>query len=826
MKLDFIEKKTTKIFKLIECASLDFEISKILASFVIKELHTPSYKVNLSKLKFIYFNKIPEFISYIHNFSSSDISWSNFCSSLQAIRSLSSNYPAMVEHLFREFYKYMIDEINLVNQNIVILRNFKEFLDVPERPRINFKINIHPKIISEIYFNFSVNSFPSRLYLYKTLNQGKIKGIYTSLINLNTDNLFIKNLLIEFIESYPKDNSSSRTSRTPTLLIFRQFIYYFDKSLYSTNDLDRTSENNVSLRHSNYKTYHSINDFDYKTFRKQFRFYFMLDCKYPVTEEYKKSYGTYRYNLIDLLKSFYIFLYNYIQESNINYNPFNGTGIDKTILLNSNFNTLFKKGYLFIKDTRLQSPPQRNRVAVIITQNSHRAKGAKQTLCSFDFTRLFDKKLKHDFASFIWNSNASLSCRNKRFLYVLEFLNFKYKFDIRQQNIIPLYTKNIFSEDLMFSYRLHVMNRYNTNTVMDAAVLAVKSYLQYFRKKYFISDFTYKYLSCFQRIKRGGNPIPDDDFNLIMEQFINMRSESLKNELSFIVFYLCSTTKLRLGSILNLRRDCIVSTDDIHQVGTIKFYSKTLDRNYDTEIIPLSCINLINQAIKLTDELAERASIDHKDYIFILPRTKTNNKYNYLNIIFLGAQYNKVFLLAQKKAGLSNKYTPYQVRHTRKNKIYIEANKKGYSELEINEMLGGSLQVNLQNYIKKNNTKLYTEIFTGVTISNVDINGKIVLDDLSTSESNLVANNLGNCENKSCKYKNTSNENIQPYNKYKCLICSSFITCTSRLNYFEYEIKITKEDLYNCTDYDQKAFIKANLKLLGAFYKRLLDLTM
>lgn len=131
---------------------------------------------------------------------------------------------------------------------------------------------------------------------------------------------------------------------------------------------------------------------------------------------------------------------------------------------------------------------------------------------------------------------------------------------------------------------------------MDVAVLSVKSFLKYYKEKYKISDFVFKYLDCFERIKKGGKPIPDDDFNLFMEQFGNIKSESLKNELCFIVFYLCSTTKLRLGTILNLRRDCIINIDEEKNVGTIQFYSKTSDRNFETEILTLNCINFIKQA--------------------------------------------------------------------------------------------------------------------------------------------------------------------------------------------------------------------------------------
>lgn len=346
---------------------------------------------------------------------------------------MKKSYVPLVNHLFREFYKYIIDNTVHITDEIQILREFKHFLDVPTRTRFKNILNIHPVIINEIYPNFGLNSIPSQLYLYKALKQSTTKEVYKTLINLNSNNIFIKNLLVNFIESFPKDTINTRTSRIPTTTLFRQFIYYFQRSLYIVNDTDTEVENKTSLKELKYKKYTSIDDFDFKTFRKQFRFYNMIDKKFPVTQEYKKSYGTYRNCLLDILKQFYIFLYNYIQENNLFHNPFEGSGIDKEILMSSLFNSRFKEGFFYIRDTRLQQMPKRNRIALISTQKSQKARGAKQNIHSFDFTRLFSNRFKGDFMNFIWKSNVSLSRRYNRYLYVLDFLNYKYTWDLKQK---------------------------------------------------------------------------------------------------------------------------------------------------------------------------------------------------------------------------------------------------------------------------------------------------------------------------------------------------------------------------------------------------------
>lgn len=816
-----IDLKRNEVLDLIKSISSDKEVEILLTSFILREINNPSFYINLSKKSSntIYQTSIITFINFMNEFPLSNISWKYFCILLKDLRNLNKGYLPLVDYLFREFYKYVLENTSILNSDIIILKKYKHFLDVPERPNQNPTTTTSIKILNKYYLNFHPNSIPSQLYLYKASSQSSKRNILDTLINLNTNDVFLVKLLIDFIESFPKNTDDKRTYSTPLLSIFRQFIYYFNKSLYTCNDTDIYIENNVPL-----KKYNSIIDFDYKTFKKQFRFYSKIDSKFPVTKSYKKDHGTFRYSLLDILKSFYIYLYNYIEENNLNYDPFAHTGIDKAILLSSKFNLKFKEGYLFIKDTRLQTPPNRSRIAVVITLNSDRSRAIRQNIRSFDFTKVHNKEHRENLMNFIWNHNSSLSRRNSMYFFIVDFLNFKNKFDLEKTNTSTMHKENVFTENFMFSYRLYVMNRYDSNSTMDYAVLSVKSYLKYFKKKYLIGEFVYRYLDCFERIRSGGKPIPDNDFNLIIQNFRKIRSYSLKNELSFIVFYLCSTTKLRLGSILNLKRDCIISIDEEKNIGTIKFYSKTSDRNYNTEIITLDCLNFIKRAIQLTEKISKNANSKYKEYIFIHQRTKNNNKYDCHNILFLGSRYNMVFLSVLDMAGLSKKYTPYQVRHTRKNKIYEEALKKGHSEFEINEMIGGTLQVNLSNYIKNNNTKLYTELFTEVTISNVDINGKIFTNSSEFDPLNTIANQMGNCENKSCKYKDTSLNKFKLDDTFKCLICNNFITCSSRLKFFENEIVITKNKLHNTSDDDYRIFLESKLRLLGAFYKRLLDL--
>lgn len=90
----------------------------------------------------------------------------------------------------------------------------------------------------------------------------------------------------------------------------------------------------------------------------------------------------------------------------------------------------------------------------------------------------------------------------------------------------------------------------------------------------------------------------------------------------------------------------------------------------------------------------------------------------------------------------------------RKNEIIKAASKADKDIHEILDMIGGTIQTNLNNYINSKDIEFYVEVFTGTVISNVNVNGEVTLN----QNTSLSTNVLGSCKQSACNhnyYQNT-----------------------------------------------------------------------
>lgn len=116
---------------------------------------------------------------------------------------------------------------------------------------------------------------------------------------------------------------------------------------------------------------------------------------------------------------------------------------------------------------------------------------------------------------------------------------------------------------------------------------------------------------------------------MIAEEFRERSELSVKDELFFIIFTLALRTKMRLGEIINLRRNCIADKD----FGNIKYYSKTSGGNLVDAFLTEEMITLIEKAIENTAQYAAIANERIKHYIFLnqsgkRPDKRSNNIIN------------------------------------------------------------------------------------------------------------------------------------------------------------------------------------------------------
>ncbi|MGN7298089.1 tyrosine-type recombinase/integrase [Ferdinandcohnia sp. SAFN-114] len=799
----------------------DKDIRKIVSEFVEDYLFEQEKKVSNFYYFFESLKQVLDLVSsHVLNFNDADkgqsiFSWDSYCEVIQEINTFKNTRPifkGQLRQILSDLYKYVLKNVSVNNKYINQLTQNSWLLEIEEKSTSRrTTVEWSNFVYQQIHTNFPINSDPVELYLYEYFSphsSNKDKYIQTVLHFKKTNN-FLRELLIEFVESFPKGRG---VSIKPSKIQYRQFLYYFGGSLYSVQ--------NEPL---------SIDFFSLDTFKKQYRFYKTLEDKFPLlAAEKEKKKREVSQSLLSILKEFYLFLLQKIAQDNINHNPFSGSGINGRLLMISSFNVYYEEGFVFVHRNGFESLPNRNRWAII--SNGNNATSSKNLINGFDFTEIKDKRYIDDLKSFIWyEHNVSSKVLRDEFRNIKEFLNFKFSFDLQNRNVIKMgHEEMLFSEELMLFYRTHILNKYNGNiSSVSKHFGAVKKFIKFVSKKYDSSTSVLNYLELRYRGKKkyGGNPIPLNELDLIKQGIKELKNNPLE-ELYSIILNLKLTTHLREGEITNLRRDFLVSKDIEKGTGEIQYFSKLSGGTKITRTVTIDKIILIEKAAEITSSLYEDAINEEKEYIFIkkiniYQNTKTG-KYFVKQIST--EDLNNAFKNIQSLKGLvGNNYKVNNLRHTFKDTIWKEGIKAGLSTMIIEYLTDTTFETDVLNYRAKSTSQRYAEIFSGVTISNVKIDGTIILDDSIVDSLNPVEEGLGACKYNSCqKVDEVINELSDTM--YKCLTCSSFITSFSRKKGFKdkiNELKIKKEETKSEVE---KIHYVNEIKLYTAYYSGLLEL--
>ncbi len=712
-----------------------------------------------------------------------------------------------MRNMLSRLFKYVIYNTKTSNKYIQRLIEYKWLLEIGEKHASARVLTKWPSFIqTRIHTNFPLDSDPAELYLYEYLapNSKKDNNYIQTVLYFKKTNDFIRKLLIEFVESFPKGRGNAVK---PSKIQYRQFLYHFGSSIHSE--------------------FNTIEEFTFDSFKHQYRFYKMIEEKYPLLSTQKESNER---PLINILREFYLFLFQKINEGGSDHNLFLGTSITPRILMSPFFNEYYEKGYIFVNKTGFEEKPDRSRWAISSTGNY--ANASKSMIHGFDFTEVKLKYLIGELKDFIWfQPKISGKQLASDFRNIKDFLNFKYEYELRNVNVIKLVDESIlFSEDLMLFYRSHIINKYNGNENSTAKCFAsLKKFIQFLSKKHKISTTILNILELRYRGKRnyGGNPIPQNDFEKI-KQGIRELKNSLEEELYSVVLNLKVTTHLRVGEILSLKRGCIIRVDQEKQIGEIEYFSKLSKGKPVKSTITLDKVNLIERAKEITNEIAENAINSEKEYIFIKKySTFTNTKTGKHFVTQITQEdLNKVFKNIQRSInGLEeSSYTVNNLRHTFKETIWREGIEAGLSTMVLEYLTNTTFETDVRHYRAKSNAQRFAEIFSGVTISDVDVDGTITVDNSLVDSLNPVEQGLGACKHSSCKKVNDIEKEDEKDKMYRCLTCNSFITSLSRKEAFKNKIEELKIEKSKAGSEVEKDFYENEIKLFAAYYSGLLEL--
>lgn len=598
---------------------------------------------------------------------------------------------------------------------------------------------------------------------------------YKSNYNVNTENKFIRKLIIEFLNSFNDEGVIGRK-------IIRIFVNHFVKSFGQ-------------------RVPKGYKDFDEDIFGVQYQYYSEIDeqlRKQEILSEAKK--------LTHLLIAFYRNLVQFIKEK-YNIEIFNQK-FEQAIYYKY-FYKPYEEGYNFVFHNKLESPPEENRFCVL--PNIQSLRNTNNRNCSWILVNLekINQKYREDVKKFIWYADGQFQ-DNVRYLHkLIKFLDCKMAYDKNYSNVITFKTAKEFPEDFLWEYRGQLELEDMSNGQLRSILKCIRKFLKYYAKKYKITnnDLTIINLKGLYEYK-GGSPITEHDQKLIYQEFERNELKKPNGRLYTIAFEIFMFTNLRIGEILNLKRDCMIYKGN----GgiSIQYLSKTSKTERTEQEISKKVAALVTEAIELTNEYTINDDLI-SEYIFITPylaqhnnRPKRINFYNYFKSII-------------KSIGntLDNKkYFPYNIRHTFINNVFKEGIESGLSIAEMSMITGNSYKTANMHYRNYNEIDLYVEAMSQVTISDVDINGTILETETESNENlKIVKSDLGKCEENNCVFQLA-----------ECLLCNHFVTSVNRIASFEKMIKDISQKIEISTNSIEIEELNIQKKLLGRYLAEMLQI--
>lgn len=717
---------------------------------------------------------VENFINYFADKSYNDLGWEFLCNSMYSFRT-TDNYEYSKSHvrkIIENYFLYLLQEERFPSPNLETLKKHKNLVQKGFYTKVAQLPDILP---NSIQMQYPINTQPNYMfqYLYKGSNCSN-----TCNINLNTGNNFLYNILVQFITQL-----SNESVGKPVSIPYRLFFYYFETSFGTRN----TPQNE--------------RDFTYATFKNQYSFF---KKKEYIIQDYINQ------SLCRNLINFYIFLDSYIKSIEINHNIFKDTWLNASIMSNSLFQYYYDNGYEYVIYNPLEDYPKCDKWLINAGEQSNNSVAVRNIgNCSFDLTPIKDEDIRDDIKCWVWNSDGLINVRTKAILYIIDFFIFKSDFVSGKIKSFRPNEKKSFSFEFMWLYMVYLDDKFDNHNTKRGITIQLRNFLLYYKEKYKIDQKALDILKM-ESIKSEGTPITKKDINILLEDFRVLKEKHKDGQLLYYVFILCVTTNMRIGEVVNLERNCIVY-QDINGNGTIRLKKKTskgeyLHREYNAETL-----QIIRKALDITEECVEYAENKLQHYVFIMKRGNTQN------VTRLSGEFNRQFykIVRTNQNKLDKLYRPYDLRHTFINSIYDDGIKNNVSIEKMQSITDNTYNTVMNHYRRKLELVDYVEIMSKVVISNVDIDGNILVEEEEIVNNHPVMKNLGGCGENDCINVKT----------HLCLTCNHFFTCLSRIPIFEQRVLFFRDKLDNVKSNDPiKVEYETYLKLYATYLSKMLDL--
>jgi integrase len=732
--------------------------------------------------------------------SEKDFTWANYCLLMHHIEDKKNknelNNPMFTSKILREmlsdFYHFMSKNASLKSVREYLNSNLHLFLDIEIQKNEIIALTLDDFTEKHIRTHFPLNSRPDQIVQvdYETRTEKKLKAnLFT-----NTEHPFLHNLIKKFIF-----HLHGRYER--------RYINHLQYRIFFTS-LAQSLEG---------KKIEDLSSFDFKVYKSQFSFYKGLREKYGYDSE-----ACY-FNI--LLVKFYQFIDDIYFEQN-GKRLFMKPYFNRDVINHNTFFKYLEEGYQLLYRNPLEEVPESDKWVMLAKKNNKSSHVNSTTNMTMDFTEIENLEWRRDLKYYIWHSkNNDTTCKTE-ILYLSRFLNSAYQYQNARTNVVSIQKNSeneVFSSEFILYYRANLALSEKSKVTVHAVINIIRGYLKYYKNKYNVKELAIRQLKTKDRETNEGNPMTSSDFNQITNAF-QQEIDTLNGELFYIIFRLSTQTKLRLGEIMNLERNCIISINEKKRYGVIRYLSKTSNGEYMEDNFHLEDIWHIQRAIELTQPIFEKASSDIRRYIFLTISGMYKEK-----VIRINHPYRKKFrqlvdrLYQQGK--LENNYAPYDGRDTLIDNSWQSVEDGSLSSLEVGVVTGNSARTAALHYRKFQRVR-YIEAVYKVQIGNVDVNGKVIKEEKEIENLPQVQQGAGACGSDECIKQDTEeNSNIDIEDSdVKCLTCSKFCTTVERRTIFEERLAEYKQKRENAILPVEKSYYGGLADLYGAYLEKMYGL--
>ena len=623
--------------------------------------------------------------------------------------------------------------------------------------------NLHQLVIP--FLDGKQDANKCRLYKANSIISGK--PIIT-MLDFDTDNSFIQDLLIEF-----QLTQHDEQPRTYHIEFFRRFAESLDHHLPS-----------------------NIYEFNVDTLLKQEQFFSAIKREAELENRF-----------------FYRFILNKQGEhKTITIND----GISIGYLMSENFVERYSEGYRYIPINPNEPVPKSDKWA--ISPN-----GLEQAVASdkpehiryIDFTRISEKVIRDAAKAWFWSeAKAGFGNRQRNALYIIEFFEYRDKlrsmyFDkfVQARAGTDLDLQHTVLSEEVISYT-NEWNDVLTSQSYTSRIVPLKLFLQYMNE----SNIYRTEIAAFEYLNTSGKgskpkqeilPVPKDDFiKLIAKLEEKAQNNNTLHMLYYIVFCLNTLTPLRISSILDLNDNCLVEKSK----GIYALEVKVKTSGGDEKAIQISkeVKRLVEVALSLTADIRHNAPSEQKHYLFLV----NNQKDFYRSIPH--RSYADYIHKCCDEADIP-RYSPQNLRKTYYTNLVENAIKNNVSLMSLKELTGHANIDTTENYYVKENIRNYLEATYGVEIGNMPVVGTVSTDYPEARHEDIVNDGCGYCRNPECNVLETAN----------CLMCKGFITTPKHIAQFKEAINILSQQIVDNENPHDKEHLYAVKRLYAAYLEQL-----